>query len=74
MIFIDGAHDYENVTFDIKTALSCIKNGGIICGHDFYSGKGAGGVVKSVEENVLNNAKISRCGIYPGTTIWIAFL
>jgi len=36
-VYIDGAHDYINVKKDILAWLPKVKNGGIICGHD-YSG------------------------------------
>ncbi len=72
MVFIDGAHDYENVSFDIDTSLKMLKPGGFICGHDYHS---AGvGVIKAVNEKILNNADIDSSGIIPKTTIWIAIV
>lgn len=35
LIYIDGAHDYENVSKDIKSWIPKIKKGGYISGHDF---------------------------------------
>ncbi len=35
LVFIDAAHDEENVMRDITTALQLVKSGGIICGHDY---------------------------------------
>lgn len=34
-VFIDGAHDYENVKNDINAWYPKIKNGGVIAGHDY---------------------------------------
>jgi len=35
LVYIDGCHDYECVIDDINNYLPKIKNGGIICGHDY---------------------------------------
>jgi predicted O-methyltransferase YrrM len=35
MIFIDGAHDLQSVKRDVEWALTVIKPGGLLCGHDF---------------------------------------
>ena len=35
VIYIDGNHEYEYVLTDIELSLKKIKNGGIICGHDY---------------------------------------
>jgi len=34
IVYIDGAHDYQNVRADIREAKRLIRNGGIICGDD----------------------------------------
>lgn len=51
MIFIDGDHEYESVKTDIQTFLPYLKEGGLICGHDYAPGLFPG-VVKAVGELV----------------------
>jgi len=34
IVYIDGAHDYQNARADIREAKRLIRNGGIICGDD----------------------------------------
>lgn len=68
LIFIDAAHDYENVAFDISVAKRCIKHGGVICGHDFHSM--GHGVRQAVAELIVKNPDISEYEVIPGTFIW----
>lgn len=65
MVFIDGDHRYETVVKDIKKAMSLLKDGGLICGHD-YDHPDWPGVKKAVDE-YIHNAKIAE-----GTMIWNA--
>lgn len=46
-VFIDAAHDYDNVLVDLKAWAPKIKSNGIIAGHDYAWG---GGVKKAVNE------------------------
>ncbi|WP_244532950.1 class I SAM-dependent methyltransferase [Geitlerinema sp. PCC 9228] len=71
LIFIDAAHDYENVRKDINIALQCLKPGGILCGHDYQKGKNFG-VIEAVQEIVFSNSEFVEFGSIEGTSIWFA--
>jgi Methyltransferase domain len=47
-VFLDAAHDYENVKLDIESWYPKVKNGGIFAGHDY--GKDWPGVINAVHE------------------------
>lgn len=50
-VYIDAAHDYENVKIDINAWAPKVRVGGIIAGDDFYDfPSGEGGVMKAVTE------------------------
>ena len=50
-IFIDAAHDYDNVINDIKNWLPKLKPGGCIAGHDYFTSEGIQKAVKEVFGN-----------------------
>lgn len=59
VVYIDGCHKYESVKKDISVWYPKVKNGGILCGHDYVSGvlqPGKGvekfGVIQAVQEFV----------------------
>lgn len=50
-VYIDAAHDYENVKLDIEAWAPKVKVGGIIAGDDFYDfPSGKGGVMRAATE------------------------
>lgn len=50
-VYIDAAHDYENVKIDINAWTPKVRVGGVIAGDDFYDfPSGKGGVMRSVTE------------------------
>lgn len=61
LVFIDAAHDYENVKADITAWLSRVRPGGILAGHDYSPDYP--GVARAVDELVpgrLVNGRIWR--------------
>ncbi len=72
LIFIDAAHDYESVAFDISVSLRSIKEGGIVCGHDFHSM--GHGVRKAVGEMIFNNTNMVKHEVLPNTSIWYGIM
>jgi len=66
MVFIDGDHRYETVIKDIKKAFELLKDGGLICGHD-YGHPAWPGVKKAVDILVDTMSPIKVEG-----TIWSA--
>lgn len=71
-IFIDGAHDYDSVRYDIKVAFSALKPGGFVCGHDYHSQ--GHGVVKAVNELIGSVSSIEKKGKFDQTHIWFGII
>ena len=66
LVFIDAEHDYDNVKRDILAWYPLVKEGGIICGHDYASREL--GVIKAVDEIYgENNVEVIR----PGSVWWV---
>ena len=50
-VYIDGAHDYDNVKADIEAWTPKVRVGGIVSGDDFYDfPSGKGGIMKAATE------------------------
>jgi cephalosporin hydroxylase len=62
VVFIDAAHDYENVSQDIKCWLPKVKQGGYIAGHDYFVL--AYGVRKAVDEMFEKVELTEKCWVY----------
>jgi predicted O-methyltransferase YrrM len=69
MIFIDGAHDHENVEADIEFALRLLKPNGVLAFHDYrtvpgeHDGSWDPGVTDSVNEMLTHGGQLlSRHG------------
>jgi predicted O-methyltransferase YrrM len=57
VVYIDGAHDYEAVKEDIALWFPKVKDGGVLCGHD-YTGRShlhEFGVIPAVQEFLKAN-------------------
>jgi predicted O-methyltransferase YrrM len=55
-VYIDAAHDYENVKLDIEAWAPRVRVGGIVSGDDFYDfPSGKGGVMKAATEFTSHN-------------------
>lgn len=65
IVFIDAEHDYDNVKKDILAWEPLIKEGGIICGHDYASREKD--VIKAVNEIYgIDNIEVIRPG-----SVWV---
>lgn len=62
-VFIDAAHDYDNVLRDIISWYGKVKNGGVIAGHDYENAL----AVKQAVDDFFGEKKIKtqeKCWIY----------
>lgn len=62
MIFIDAGHEYHEVKEDIINCLPVLKEGGVLCGHDYL--KEWSGVIKAVDELIPDRQ------IYGSSIVW----
>lgn len=74
LVYIDGNHEYEEVTQDITDWIPKIREGGIICGHD-YSKYYYPGLIEAVNKQFLDGVGLLlECFTYslpePENYIW----
>ena len=71
LIFIDADHSREGVTGDIGASLGWLKPGGILCGHDYWSGTPS--VMKAVNEALFSRQDVQELGVVGGNgCMWFA--
>ncbi|MBI3486054.1 class I SAM-dependent methyltransferase [Candidatus Daviesbacteria bacterium] len=77
LLFIDGLHDYQNVSLDFKLWSKYLAKGGLIALHDSYVGYK--GPQRVFNENILKNSNFSSFGVVssilyaqkmPAMTFW----
>ena len=69
MIFIDAGHTYEEIKEDIEAWEPLVKDGGILCGHDYYhDGQTWPGVQQAVDERYGH--KGTDMGFIMNNSIW----
>jgi predicted O-methyltransferase YrrM len=67
LVFIDGNHSYQCVKDDIHWYLPKVKQGGILCGHDFHPR--FPGVIQAVEEAFGNDFDVMDY-----SSIWVKLI
>ena len=67
-VFIDADHRYESVKEDIEAWQPKVREGGILCGHDYVSNRK--GCIQAVDEAFGDRINVTR-GLVP---VWWLFL
>lgn len=86
MVFIDAGHSYHDVCFDIRCAYHLLKDGGILCGHDYikhlnecdpylvekYAKTPSGGCDDGIGYGVIKavHDMVGEPNHQPGTAVW----
>lgn len=65
-VFIDAGHEESEVREDIECWLPLVKDGGTLCGHDYYYDNLIWDGVKKAVDNLLGNITVA-----PETSIWV---
>ena len=72
IIYIDGSHRFEDVTFDIREAKRLLRDGGVICGDDLEveaSALSEDELQKAIASNRdYVSSEIPPCSYHPGVT------
>jgi predicted O-methyltransferase YrrM len=64
MVFIDAGHDYENALADIKAWWPLVRDGGILCGHDYQH------TFPGVMRAVAKSFPLMRVAVMPDS-VWV---
>jgi predicted TIM-barrel fold metal-dependent hydrolase len=71
-VWIDAAHDYENVKRDIESWYPKLKSGGVLFGHDYPEPTDPNGgfeeLTKAVNETVRDDRRFGEFGWFCG--VW----
>ena len=62
-VYIDAAHDYDNVIADLEAYYPKVKSGGLILGHDYSYRIKNGGVIRAVETFLERHSNVEFIGI-----------
>jgi hypothetical protein len=65
-VYIDGAHDYDNVLADLRSWSKKVKPGGFMCGDDYDWGKKYKLPVKRAVEDFLKESGFEKVRIQTG--------
>lgn len=70
-VFLDGCHDFDSIRADLEAWPNKLRNGGILCGHDYNGSgdrRGRFGVKKAVDAWAAENDK--EIETLPGHVWW----
>ncbi len=74
LVFINADHNYESAKADIVAWQSRVKNGGIICGHDYWKHPHPlphlDGVKRAVDEAFADVSLVNDSSVHPDCYVW----